>query len=335
MSQLRQDPVSGEWIILAPGRAARPRFLDEKKKPRKPAPKRTCPFEDMKRSGNWPPILAYPDAAHWKFVLIPNKYPALAHSASCALPMKRGMYRVMEGAGTHDLLVTRDHNKNFAELDPKIAEQLFFMLQERHRMMAKDPCAAYVSSFFNWGPQAGASIWHPHYQTLTMPIVPPHTARSVSCAEAYFNRHHRCVRCDMIKAEKKEKVRIVSENDHAIAIVPFASKQPFEVSILPKRHLSHFGSTPASVAGSVARLLQGAMKSMKKELNDPDLNFFIHGAPLSGHGAKRKALSAVQKAHHWHIEVVPKISIPAGFEISTGIYINVVDPDAAAKMLRI
>jgi len=331
MSQLRQDIVSGDWVIIAPGRAARPRFLDEKKPPRKPAPKATCPFEDLEKSGNWPPMLAYPNAKNWKLALVPNKYPALTHGTVCAALVRHGMYRVMAGAGVHDLLITRDHDKNFADLGPRLAARVFFMLQERHRMMAKDPCAAYVSSFFNWGLRAGASIWHPHYQTLTLPIVPPHVTQSVRGAEEYFKENGRCVRCDMVRAEKKEKARVIFEDGYAIALAPFASKGSFEVSILPKQHFSHFGATPPAVVSAVAHILQAVMKSMKKNLNDPDLNFLIHGAPLGALGAKRLALS---EAHHWHIEVVPKISIPAGFEISTGMFINVVDPDMAAKILR-
>lgn len=325
MSELRQDPSSGDWIILAPGRAARPRFLDEKKKPRKPSPKATCPFEDLARSENWPPIATYPDPKHWKLALVPNKYPALTHADVCAVPSHHGMYHVMPGVGTHDLLISRDHYKNFADLAPGTAVKLLMMLQERHREMAKDKCSAYVSSFFNWGSAAGASIWHPHYQVLTLPIVPPHTLRSLRGAEEYFKRHHRCVRCDMIKAERKEKKRIIAENRYAIAIAPFASREPFEVSVLPKDHFSHFGTTPDATVRAIAPLLQSVMKRIRKYLNDPDLNFFIHGAPL---GKDRYPY------HHWHIEVMPKVSIPAGFELSTGIDINIMDPDAAARILR-
>ena len=72
MSELRQDIISGDWIILATGRASRPNFLDEKKKQRKRTPKSKCPFEDLESDGNWPPILSYPDPENWEIVLIPN-----------------------------------------------------------------------------------------------------------------------------------------------------------------------------------------------------------------------------------------------------------------------
>jgi UDPglucose--hexose-1-phosphate uridylyltransferase len=325
MSELRKEPLSGDWVILAPGRYSRPGFLSKKKKARVPSPKRDCPFEHLETSEQWPPILSYPNVRHWKLVVVPNKYPALQHGNLCAISMCHGIYETKSGVGTHDLLISRDHNKNFAELSPALAVELLKMLQKRHRMMAEDPCSEYVSSFFNWGPTAGGTEWHPHYQTLTLPIIPPQVARSLRGAEEYFGKHRRCVRCDIIKTERKERVRVIEENAHAIAIAPYASRSPFEVSILPKDHYSHFGSTPAPTIRDIASMLQSVMRRVKKYLNDPDLNFFIHGAPL---GKKEYPY------HHWHIEVVPKISTKAGFEFSTGIDINIVDPNDAAKILR-
>ncbi|OGY99464.1 MAG: hypothetical protein A2945_01240 [Candidatus Liptonbacteria bacterium RIFCSPLOWO2_01_FULL_52_25] len=325
MPELRQDLLSGDWVLVAPGRASRPDQFIKKKPRRVPAPKAKCPFEDLRASGNWPPLVAYPNAERWEVVLLPNKYPALTHSSVCASPFRDGMYWAKTGIGSHNLLVTRDHNKGFADLDRKTALKVFDVLQYWHREAAKDKCTAYTASFFNWGPSAGASIWHPHYQILSLPIVPPHNARSLHNAEHYFKKHHRCVRCDIIKEERKRKKRIVAENKHAIAVVPYAVKKPFEVSVLPKKHFPYFWKTPREVTRDVAFLLQAVLKKMKKNLHDPDLNFFVHDAPAN-HGK--------YGYHHWHIEVIPKVSIEAGFELSTGIDINVVEPETAVKVLR-
>jgi UDPglucose--hexose-1-phosphate uridylyltransferase len=191
--------------------------------------------------------------------------------------------------------------------------------------MAKDKCIAYVASFFNWGSMAGASLWHPHYQILSLPIIPPHNVRSLRGAEEYFKKNKRCVRCDVVKNELRERKRIIEENAYAIAIAPYASKEPFEISILPKKHLPYFEKTPPQVTRAVVSMLQSIMQRIKNNLNDPDLNFFIHDAPV----ARRD-----YNYHHWHIEVMPKVSIHAGFELSTGIDINVVEPETAAKILR-
>ncbi len=325
MSEFRENPVSGEWVIIAPGRAARPAFLDAKKKARKPTPLAGCPFEHPEKSGNWPPLQSYPSIKNWRIVVVNNKYPALEHGKICSFPFHHGIYRVQTGIGTHELVITRDHKKNFADLSPQGAYQLARIFQERCRAAAKDPCLDYVVPFFNWGPNAGASVWHPHYQVLALPIIPGHIARSLSGAEKYFKKNRRCVRCDIVKAERAEGRRIVAENEHALALVPYASKVPFEVMILPKAHHLSFRKTPAAVIRDVAALLQSVMKRLRKYVNDPDLNFFIHEAPIDG---KPHAY------HHWHVEVLPRLSVPAGFEFSTGIYINTIDPDTATAILR-
>jgi UDPglucose--hexose-1-phosphate uridylyltransferase len=119
--------------------------------------------------------------------------------------------------------------------------------------------------------------------------------------------------------------RIVDENRDAIVIAPYASKRPFEMSVLPKKHFPIFEETPASVIKNVALMMQSAVRRLRKYAGDPDLNFFIHSAPFTrdGHGY-----------HHWHAEVMPHLSYLGGLEFATGIYINTVDPDDAAKILR-
>ncbi len=325
MSELRQDLISGDWIILAADRAKRPEGLEKKKAKRVPAPRSTCPFEDLKKSGNWPPFLAYPTEKKWRVALIPNKYPALAHGKNCSVRFHREIYSTRSGIGEHDLVVTRDHNKNFAEVNEADAVEVFRIFQERARVALKDKCLIYAVPFMNYGAGAGASLWHPHYQILTLPIIPAHSAHSLAGAAQYYKEHHRCASCDIIRTERKYEHRIIAENRNAIAVAPYASKLPFEVRILPKKHISHFYKTEGPVLCDVVSLVRLVMKHMKADVNAPDINLFVHEAPLDGKPYPH---------HHWHVELFPRVSVPAGFEFSTGIYINTVDPDMAAATLR-
>lgn len=327
MSEFREDPVSGDWVIIAPGRAKRPEELLKPRGPRKATPRSTCPFEDLKKSGNWPPVALYPSSKNWKIAVIYNKYPALMRAAGRAIDAVRGIYHTKTGVGDHEIVVTRGHRKDFADLEPRAVRELFSVIQERHGALAKDRCHAYIATFFNWGRDAGASLSHPHYQILALPIVPPHVSRSLAGALRYFKKHRRCVRCDLIAAERREKKRVVAENRHAIAIAPYASKRPFEVSIFPKSHTPSFITSPNALIEDVALMLRTVLQRIKKHLHDPDLNFFIHDAPVDG---------GKYPHHHWHIEVVPTnvISPPGGFEVSTVVNINVIDPDKAAELLR-
>jgi UDPglucose--hexose-1-phosphate uridylyltransferase len=324
MSELRKDPLSGDWIILAPGRAKRPQGLEQNKMPRKPAPLATCPFEDLEQSHNVP-IVAYPSAKKWRIAVIPNKYPALTHEHNRAVPFRHGLYEAKTGVGDHELVITRDHSRFFTDLASAEAAKVLELFQERYRAVAAEGCSAYALAFLNYGPSVGASIWHPHYQFLSVPFIPPHAVESLRGARAYFKKHHRCVRCDIIKEERREKKRIIDENAHAIAFAPYVSKRPFEVSIVPKKHFPQFEKTPAAVIRGVAAIAQSVLRRMKKNAGDPDLNFFIHSAPIDG---------KKYDYHHWHMEIFPNFSRLGGFEFGTSLYINVVDPDEAAAVLR-
>ena len=130
----------------------------------------------------------------------------------------------------------------------------------------------------------------------------------------------------MVKWEKKENHRIVYENKSAIVLAPFVSREPFELRVFPKKHLPYFEDTPQNIMEDIVAALQKALAKIEKKLGDPDYNFFIHTAPLKD---KKK-----YSHYHWHIEILPKFNISAGFEQGTGIEINPVDPDEAAKILR-
>jgi UDPglucose--hexose-1-phosphate uridylyltransferase len=226
----------------------------------------------------------------------------------------------------HDLVITRDHDKNFADLSLNEAAKVLEILQKRYRTLGRDKCLLYTSAFFNWGPTAGASLYHPHYQVLTLPILPSDFRRSLTGLEAYYKKHRLCAHCVMLKEELKHKKRIVAENAGALLVAPFVSREAYEIRVFPKKHLPHFEHTPLKDLRYVAAMLQSGIKRVRQRLGDPDFNFFIHSAPL-GHNRE-------YGYYHWHIEIIPKVSIFGGFELSTGVDINVIDPERAAAVLR-
>lgn len=324
-SQLRQDLVSGDWILIAPGRAKRPHNLLKSVK-RKVAPKSGCPFENPQESGHEKPTLIYGDPKNWRIQVLQNRYPILTHKNICPVPLKIGPYLAEEAGGHHDLIITRDHNKNFPTLSKNEARQLFEAFRDRYLTLLNDECLAYILILHNWGPRAGASIYHPHYQMIATPIIPPDVMHSLRGAEQYFKKHRKCVHCVMIDFEKKSKKRIVYENKGFIAFAPFFSKNAFEVRIFPKKHSPYFENTLDIDIDGAVEALQSVLKKMGKNLQDPDYNFFIHTAPIR---EKER-----YKMYHWHIEVVPKTNINAGFELGTGVEVNEMDPDQAASLLR-
>lgn len=312
--------------MIAPGRAKRPHQLAKKSSKRKVAPQKGCPFEHLEEDGHGKPILLYGSEKDWRLQVVENKYPAFNHRNQCAPILKIGPYSVAEGIGHQDLIITRDHKNNFSALSKKEASQVFEAFRDRYLMLLNDPCLSYIAIFHNWGPAAGASVYHPHYQMISIPIVPPDVGHSLSGSVNYFKKYKKCVHCVMIDWEKKYKKRILFENGGAIAFAPFVSKNPFEIRIFPKKHLPYFENTLDQDFDSVAEALQLSLRKIKKNLKDPDYNFFIHTASIKD---KEK-----YKMYHWHVEVLPKVATFAGFELGTGVEINSADPDAVAALLR-
>ena len=329
-SELRRDVVSGDWVVIAPKRGKRPHDFVEKSSSRKRSPKGTCPFEDPQKSGNSAPLLLYPKnkPEEWTVQIIKNKYPAFEHDGlKCVAPVKEGLYEVAPGVGYHHLLILRDHDTPVGHLTKKRAGEMLQALQEHYNELAMDECVEYVSLFHNWGPKAGASVYHPHLQMMAIPIIPRDVASSLRGSKRYHAKKGGCVHCAILEWETRQKKRILYKSNRVIAFTPFISRDPFEFRIFPRKHNPYFEDEKQEVLEEVADVLRKLLRKTETKLGDPDLNFFIHSAPVKN---KKK-----YGYYHWHIEVLPKFSISAGFELGTGIEVTVVDPDEAAKMLRI
>ncbi len=270
--------------------------------------------------------MSYPSQENWRVVIVPNRFPALTHIERCSEAIASGPYLSRTGVGHHDLVITRDHFKNFAELSPEHATEVLAVMKKRYEELAADPCITYASTFYNWGAKAGASLYHPHYQILALPIVPPDVQHSLNGSERYYRKNKKCVHCDMLAYERKVKKRVVLETRDVIIIAPYVSRTSYELRLFPKKHLPFFEKTPGGVMREVSHLLQKTLGLITKRLGDPDLNFFIHTAPLKHQDR--------YPYYHWHIEIIPKITILAGFELSTGVDINTIDPDYVASFLR-
>ena len=330
-SELRYHSTTGEWVLISPKRGKRPNDFGAPTIKRTISPKRSCPFEEPQKHGNAIPHFWFPEdkpLEKWQLQVLPNKYPAISHRhMQCASSHRDGMYTVTTGVGHHDILLTRDHYKNYRHLPESQALDVLLAFLKRYRELIADGCMQYVSMFQNFGPNAGASIYHPHYQILALPVVPNTVGRSLYHSHEHWKKHKRCIHCDIIKQELKEKKRIVYEEDGIVAFVPFASKEPYQINIFPKEHLPYFEDSSKHILKHISIALRRVLASVAKKLDDPDYNFYIHTAPI----VNKKQY----KHYHWHIEVIPKSNVSAGFELGTGVEINPVFPEEAAKLLKI
>jgi len=317
--QLRQDLLSNEWVCVAPDRLKRPHSLI-KSNIKKPAPKNECPFENPEKNGN--EILF----KNKEVKIIENKFPAFSLKNYCPIAEKSELYQTLEAVGHHEILITKNHSKNIPDLSFNSLFLVFKSLQERVNYFKKDSCVKYVSNFQNWGEKAGASIYHPHFQIFGIPVIPSIVLNMLNIAKDFFVKNKKCIHCSLIKLEKNNKNIIVFENKGAIAIIPFAAKEPFLFRIFPKNHISFFEKTKDEDLNDILKVLDFILKKMKKNLKNPDYNLHIRTAPIIN--------ESEYSYYHWYIEITTKFTIAAGFEENTGIEINPIDPVDAVKIIK-
>lgn len=335
ISELRQDMVSGDWVVVATGRARRPNeYIGHRREP--PQPKAKCPFEPLADSS----FFIYDEKgkryqlsakdrpyleAHWRVQVIPNKYPAFGYG-ECAVQRTIGPYQWQDGVGFHDVVVTRDHTRSLGRLDPTQVRTVLLAYRDRYLDLIGQGCVEYISIFHNHGRDAGASITHPHSQIIATPVIPPDISRSLKGSAAYYTLHRSCVHCTMLEYELQVKKRLVYVNSNFVVLCPYASRQAFEVRIFPRHHTGRFEESTESEIEAAADALRQALARLYQGLRDPAYNFFIHTSPVSQR--------ATPDHYHWHIEIIPKMAIWAGFEIGTGIEISTIAPESAARFLR-
>ena len=310
-SEFRQNIVSGEWILFATDRAKRPHAF----RPREDNFQsiEECPFEKIPGAG---------------VRVIPNQFPLVTHSDTCPPFGQRFGFNFIPGTGSHDIVVFPDHQRTFTDFSSKETAEVFGVYRDRYLELSKEPCAMYVSIFHNYGREAGSSVYHPHSQIITTPILPPDVMRSLHGAYKYYQKNNREVYDYMTTWSMEQNTRIVMKNEHFVALVPFASRVPFEVRIYPRRPNPHFASTSDEHLLIVAEMFNTIMRTIKKALNDPAYNFFIHTAPVREDGDASESTY-----YRWHIEILPRTTQDAGFEFGTGFVVNTMDPEMAAKKL--
>ena len=329
MPELRKDPITGRWVIIATERAKRPSdFLRDKVQIHGSG---FCPFCYGNESKTPPEILAYRsdgstrNAPGWSLRVVPNKFPALGIEGTLNR-QGEGLYDKMNGVGAHEVIIeTPDHNLTLATLPSARVEDVLWAFRDRILDLKKDRRFKYILIFKNHGEAAGASLEHTHSQLIALPVVPKRVVEEVDGAREYYNFKERCVFCDILRQEAENEVRVIAENREFISVAPFAPRFPFEMWLLPKVHRSAFEESQKSEFEQLAQILKDMLMRLDKVLDFPAYNYVIHTSPLP---------DSSNDYYHWHLEIMPKLTKMAGFEWGTGFYINPTPPEESAKFLR-
>lgn len=326
--EFRKDIVSGEWVLISSNSIAKPFYF--KKTTTVPLSKSKCPFEDPITSGNEKILLWFPkpgknDIKYWWVMIFPNKYPVVSYSNVCPTQEKYGIYEKTDGVGFQEVVVTRDHNRHFAKMTKNEIEVLIEAYVARFQALCNEECVEYVLIIHNQGLASGASVPHPHSQIFAIPLVPPDVTSSIEGSRKYFHKYKKCVHCDMLYYDLKEKRRVIFENKHFAIISPYASRVAFETRIYPKLHESRFEVIDVEQRQDLADAMKFIFSKFDKNLKKPDYNMVIHTAPPKARDAEH---------YHWHVEILPRVGIWGGLELGAGIEVVKVAPEEAAKILR-
>lgn len=329
LNEFRQDLISGEWVLFATGRAKRPHTYKKTEEDEKYKSAESCPFENLRNSSQ-EILWFYPNEEKWEIAVIKNKYPAVTPGI-CVPLGKNGPFNVHEALGSHDIVVYKDHNTHFADFSVDQFISVIKVYKRRYKEIAESggECIESILIFHNFGREVGASLYHPHSQIISMPILPPDITRSLLGSAKFYKENGKRVYDLLVKWEVDQGKRIIYENDLFIAFCPFVSKYPYEIRIFPRDSHAHFEQMPDTFDKYLADAMSVIFKKVKKALDNPPYNFFIHTASVS-----EDPESKFHEFYTWHVEIIPKVSIIGGLELGTGVNLNVVDPDDAAKLLR-
>lgn len=330
MPELRRDPIVGRWVIIATERAKRPSDV------RPPQPRLEgglCPFcpgqedktpHEVYVAGR--PPSGTGNGPGWKVRVVPNRFPALMIEGDLQREAN-GIYDRMNGVGAHEVVIeTADHTKDLGALTDAEVTEVLFAFKARMVDLRNDLRFRYILLFKNHGEAAGASLEHAHSQLIALPVTPRQVQEEIEGAQRHFEHRERCIFCDIVMQERKERARLVLENEEFVVFTPWAPRSPFETWIVPKRHESNFEAEPKERLAYCAQALRSTLKRLGAALGDPAYNFIVHSNPL------RHPPSA---SYHWHIEVMPALTHAAGFEWGSGFHINPVPPEEAAEFLRL
>ncbi len=333
MSEVRRDIVTDTWVIID---------IENDTIPKIPAdvPKLTnsCPFCEGQESRTPNEIFAIrdntpPDNPGWKTRVIPNIKPILMIEGELE-KTGVGVYDMVSGVGANEVIVeTPEHIVNFFELSEKQIGLCLETYRIRIEDLHKDKRLRYILIFRNHGRRAGAStIAHAHSELIALPATPIRIKQKLDGARQYYGYKERCLFCDIIQQEIEMADRLVFQSNKFVVITPYASRFPFEILIIPKRHCYSYKLIEKSEIADLANVLKKILKVMYDVLNNPPYNLVLNDSPNLL--PKLNYWKTIKNDYHWHIEITPRIYRRTGFELGTGFYINRFSPEKAASILR-
>ncbi len=339
MPEIRIDPLTGDRVIVAGERSARPGGAPSCTPPQ-PLDRDCDPFAEGAEARTPPELFALrpqdsvPDSPGWSVRVVPNLYPALTPAtpddgpigpdpeqqpSGRAAPPAFELFHSMPASGAHEVIVNGP--QPVLSLSELPLQQVRLAMEAwRQRMRFHAEHAAYTQLIVNERREAGASLPHTHAQLYALPFTPTEVARERERFGAYAARTlGQNLLCDLLQEEVRRGERVVAIDEEAVLIAPFASKAPFQLMLIPRSPRARFEDDGPLCAA----LLHDGLRRLARHLgSSPPLNMWVRTAPR---GAEHFC---------WRIDVVPRLTHLAGLELSTRVNLNIVAPEHAAELLR-
>ena len=338
-NELRKDFLLDRWVVIATERARRPTDFAKQENQDPKLQTGVCPMCSGNEHMTPPAVLIYKNAngqivkdrdqdgfrhKDWIVRVVPNLFPAFAPPKTEANEeeiMKNDTFGL--AVGHHEVLIeSPTHDAHPADTEVSQLANVIDAYVDRMREFVEKPYVKYVSVFRNHGQQAGASLTHAHSQLIAMPFVPPIVAAEMRASAEFWRKNRKCVFCSLIEKESAGP-RLVHQNSDFVSITPYASIYPMEFWIVPRKHAINPVGLTRTETYAFAEILRSTLKALKILVNDPPYNYGLHIA----------FDDEARDYYHWHLEVFPKLAIWAGFEKSTGVFINTIPPETAAAEL--
>ncbi|MRR34403.1 hypothetical protein EG829_06840 [bacterium] len=333
MSELRRNLLNGNWTLIAPERGVKPTVFQEAANcpgEEHPGHSDDCPFCPG-NADRFPLEVLHridDENGEWTVRTINNKYKLFDEFGHCPLAPEpygqRGPYSFFSGCGNHFLVIeTRDHDRVLGELTAVGIRNVLAAYAVAIASLKNNPNNLITLIFKNQGPRAGASQSHAHSQIVGSRIVPSWIRNAMHVQDRYFDDTGCCAMCRIADYETRVRERVISETELTVTLSPYAASAPYEVWIVPKRHVACFEDLHKDELDDFAGAMQRILASYIGKLHNPDFNYFLHSAPHPMSGAP---------FYHLYLQIHPRLSLPGGFEVGTNIPVNTVWPEDAVAV---
>jgi len=333
-NELRKDYLLDRWVVMATQRKKRPTDFLKSAEKRQEGVCALCPGNEHMTP---PAVLVYLSQngrirkakdkngvrpKNWLIRVVPNLFPAFTPPEKEEKIRKSG-YTLQRATGHHEVLVeSPKHDEHPGVARVSHAVHVINAYIDRLRDLSSKPYVKCVLIFRNHGFEAGASLSHAHTQLIATPFIPKTVEEELKASKTSFKQDKQCIFCEITKKESRG-ARFIWKNDDFTVFAPWASVHPFEFWIFPREHQCCLLDLSKAQVKSLAEAMRVSLGGLSSMLNDPPYNFGFH-----------QITRGACEYYHWHLEVYPRLTIWAGFEKSSGMFINVVSPEDAAKHLQ-